>query len=144
MEGLMWIDIMMLALLARVLALVSMIAFIISKYRIFMKAGEKGWKSFIPIYGDIIYFKIVGFSPYAFLIFLFLLIPIPSIRIITILIIIMGGQIYFYNKLAKAFGKSKGFVTGLFFLNSIFLMILAFDKSEYVGEYSSKNSKITE
>ena len=36
-----------------------------------------------------------------------------------------------FSRLAKCFGKSKGFAFGLLFLNPIFMMILGFDKSEY-------------
>ena len=37
------------------------------------------------------------------------------------------------NRLAKAFGKSTGFAAGLTFLSPIFDLILAFDKSYYIG-----------
>ena len=37
------------------------------------------------------------------------------------------------NRLAKAFGKSTGFAVGLTFLSPIFDLILAFDKSVYIG-----------
>ena len=33
---------------------------IVAQWKIFEKAGEKGWKSLIPIYGQYILFKIVG------------------------------------------------------------------------------------
>ena len=36
-------------------------------------------------------------------------------------------------KIAKAFGKGTGFAVGLILLPFIFQLILAFDKSEYVG-----------
>ena len=42
-------------------------------------------------------------------------------------------QIIFYNKLAKAFGHGAGFTVGLIFLNVIFLLILAFGSSRYLG-----------
>lgn len=37
-------------------------------------------------------------------------------------------------KIVKSFGKSTGFVIGYFFLPLIFLPILAFDSSQYVGD----------
>lgn len=37
------------------------------------------------------------------------------------------------NRLAHAFGKGAGFAAGLTFLSPIFIMILAFDKSVYLG-----------
>ena len=36
-------------------------------------------------------------------------------------------------KLAKSFGRGVGFFLGLLFLNSIFMLILAFGSSRYVG-----------
>ncbi len=36
-------------------------------------------------------------------------------------------------KLGQSFGKGPGFIVGLVFLNPIFLLILAFDRSVYVG-----------
>ena len=42
-------------------------------------------------------------------------------------------MILFLVKLAKAFGHPGGFAVGLILLNLIFILILAFDKSKYVG-----------
>ena len=39
--------------------------------------------------------------------------------------------IYVMYKLSMSFGKSGGFTVGLVFLNTIFLMILAFGSAEY-------------
>ena len=37
---------------------------IIANWRIFTKAGEAGWKSIIPIYGDYISYKIASWESY--------------------------------------------------------------------------------
>ena len=42
-------------------------------------------------------------------------------------------QIIFYHKLSRAFGHGAGFTVGLIFLNVIFIMILAFGSSRYMG-----------
>ncbi len=42
-------------------------------------------------------------------------------------------SIVYYSKLSKSFGHGVGFTLGLIFLNPIFMLILAFGKSEYVG-----------
>lgn len=42
-------------------------------------------------------------------------------------------SIVFYHKLSKAFGHGIGFTLGLIFLNPIFMLILAFGGSQYVG-----------
>lgn len=41
-------------------AAIFAILVIIAEWKIFEKAGEKGWKSLIPIYGQYLLFKIVG------------------------------------------------------------------------------------
>ena len=51
--------------------------------------------------------------------------------VIPIVNLVFGIMLYF--KLAKAFGHGAGFGFGLLFLNPIFILILAFDSSEYVG-----------
>ena len=43
-----------------VAVIVFIILIIVAEWRIFEKAGEKGWKSLIPIYGQYILFKIIG------------------------------------------------------------------------------------
>lgn len=44
-----------------------------------------------------------------------------------------------YVRLAEAFGKSKAYAWGLLFLSPIFIMILGFDKSQYIPvDYSQR------
>lgn len=106
---------------------------IIANWKIFTKAGEKGWKSLIPIYGTVVLFKIAGVSP--LLILGYLAVGIPVIGAL----ISLGITIYVYYKLAKAFGKDSAFTVGLVLLNTIFMLILGFGKSEY-----QLNKKTTE
>lgn len=40
--------------------LIFFVLIVIAQWKVFEKAGEKGWKSIIPIYGQYILFKIVG------------------------------------------------------------------------------------
>lgn len=93
---------------------------IIAAWKIFVKAGEKGWKIFIPIYNLYILFKIAWGDG---LLFLLLLIPFINLIIPIILMI----------KLAKSFGQGGGFACGLIFLQPIFTIILGFGRYEYVG-----------
>lgn|SRR5574344_1518591 len=99
--------------------IISVVA-ILAMWKIFTKAGEAGWKSIIPVYNAIVLFKIAGLSPWLILLEL---VPVANIIVLIML----------YVKLAKAFGKSNGFAVGLIFLNLIFMLILAFDGSQYVG-----------
>lgn len=93
---------------------------LVCNWKIYAKAGQPGWGSLIPIYNVYLLFKITWGNGWYFLL---TLIPIANV-VIAIL-----TQV----KLAKVFGKDGGFAVGLIFLSFIFLPILAFDKSEYVG-----------
>ena len=108
-----------------VIAIVIGILTILAHWKIFTKAGEKGWKAIIPIYNTIILFKIIGISPWLVLVYLVGMIPVIG-SFIT-----FGFTIYVMYKLSMSFGKSGGFTVGLVFLNTIFLMILAFGSAEY-------------
>lgn len=129
-----------------VVALIWWIVTIIAWWRLFTKAGEAGWKSIIPVYSSYVFYKIVwqvkwfwisvGLSVLTSLIntltqnggntFLSILSMVIGIASLVIYIL-------FCSKTAKAYGKGTGFAVGLFFLNPIFLLILAFGSSEYVG-----------
>ena len=103
-----------------IFSIVVMVVAIIAMWKVFTKAGEEGWKSIIPIYNTIVLFKIAGLNPLMVLLYL---VPVANI-VVTILL---------YINLAKAFGKGGGFAAGLIFLNTIFMLILGFGDSQYVG-----------
>ncbi len=112
-----------------IVSLIILVVSIIANWKIFTKAGEKGWKSIIPIYNSVVLFKIIGLSPWLLLIYLAAFIPvIGSIAIIVLSIV----SVYY---LSKSFGKGAGFTVGLIFLPQIFQLILAFGSAEYVGPY---------
>ena len=110
---------------ACVIALVVMILNIIATWKIFTKAGQAGWKSLIPIYNTVILYKVAGISPLWVLSYLAVWVPIVGP------LFVLGVNIYAMIKLSRAFGKEDAFAVGLVLLNTIFIMILAFDKSEY-------------
>lgn len=91
---------------------------LIGWYKIFEKAGEKGWKALIPIYNVFVVFKIINSTP---LLIIPLCIPIASI--IT--------EIYMFYRLSKSYGHGIPFTIGLIVLPFIFLCILGFSKDEY-------------
>ena len=108
-----------------IIGLIISVLTIIANWKIFTKAGEKGWKSLIPIYGTVVLFRIAGVSPLLILGYLAAGIPVVG------LLITLGITIYVYYKLAKAFGQDAAFTVGLVLLNTIFILILGFGKSEY-------------
>ncbi len=97
---------------------------IIAMWKIFTKAGKPGWASIVPIYNVIVMFQIIGLNPWLLLLYL---IPVVNF-VVAIVFSIMQA-----SRLSKAFGKGTGFAFGLFFLNPIFLLILGFGDSKYVG-----------
>ena len=111
-----------------VVSLVIAVLQIAGMWKVYTKAGEKGWKCLIPIYNIVILFKISGLSPW--IIFGYLVGIIPFVG----WIVCMGITIYQCNSLAKSFGKDVGYTVGLLFLPTIFYMILGFGKAEYVGK----------
>jgi hypothetical protein len=93
---------------------------VVAQWKMFTKAGKPGWASIIPFYGTWVMFEIIcGRGTAMFR----LLIPFYNIY----------WEIKSMIKLAHAYGKSTGFGVGLIFLCPIFLCILGFDKSTYVG-----------
>ena len=100
------------------IALVVCILQIVAMWKMFNKAGEKGWKSIIPIYGTVVLFKISGTSPWLILLCLLSIIPIVGP------LVIFGLNIYLSNNIAKSFGKDIGYTVGLIFLPFIFQLIL--------------------
>ncbi len=103
---------------------------LVAMWKVYTKAGEKGWKCLIPIYNIVILFKISGLSPWIIFGYLAGIIPVVG------WLVCMGITIYQCNSLAKSFGKDVGYTVGLIFLPTIFYMILGFGKAEYVGKGS--------
>ena len=99
---------------------IILILYLISLWRLFVKLGEKGIYSIIPIYNIYILSKKLLGNGIFFIGFL-----IPIVNIIL--------AIYLNYKLGKMFNKNIIFIIGLVILNPIFLIILSFDNSDYIG-----------
>ena len=119
---------------------------IIANWRIFIKAGEDGWKSIIPIYGDYISYKIAWQPAYFWLTFILGIVSsylqgtletgeslTVYMLVILIKIILVVISIMYSIKLARAFGRGTGFAIGLIFLPPIFMLILGFGDDRYYG-----------
>ena len=128
-----------------IFAFVWWILQIIANWNIFTKAGEAGWKSLIPIYGDYVSYKIAWQTSYFWLSFIlgivasyvssanlnesiFLTVIATLLRIVIAVI-----NIIYCVKLSKAFGHGIGFAIGLILLQPIFLLILGFGSDQYYG-----------
>ena len=93
---------------------------ILGFWKMFTKAGEAGWKSIIPIWSTLVWLRIIG-RPWWWL--LLLLIPVVNFVILAICLL----------DTAASFGRRSGFAVGLLFLTSLFVMILGWGRSVYVG-----------
>lgn len=107
-------------LIYSLIMLVIAVIAIIALWKIFDKAGKPGWGAIIPFYNLYLLYDIAFGSGW-----FFLLSFIPFVNAIISIILMF--------KLAKSFGKGVGFGFGLLFLYPIFMLILAFGNSEYVG-----------
>lgn len=94
------------------------IALIASFWKLFVKAGQPGWASIIPIYNIYILLKIVCRPSWWLLLYI-----IPFVNIIVSIVVTLD--------LAKRFNKGTGFGIGLILLPVIFYPILAFDNATY-------------
>jgi len=97
------------------------ILMIVAMWKVFVKAGQPGWASIIPIYNAYVFLKIAG-KPGWWLIILLL---VPVLNIIFYIIALAA--------FAQNFGKGVGFVVGLILLPVIFYPILAFSDARYIG-----------
>ncbi|MBE5923298.1 MAG: signal peptidase I [Lachnospiraceae bacterium] len=93
---------------------------LVCEWKIYSKAGEPGWAVIVPFYNLYVLFKIAMGNGW-----LFLLMLVPFVNFVVAIIMIF--------KLSSAFGHGVGFGFGLLFLPVIFIPILAFGSSEYVG-----------
>ena len=124
---------------------------IVARWNILEKAGEYGWKELIPFYREYMLFKISWRAAPYFVLLAYWIISL----VLSFVCVINAGSTWaeglFYViflldwifpflirirlciKLAASFGHDIGFVLGLIFLRPIFMLILAFDSSEYEG-----------
>ena len=93
---------------------------IVAKWNIFDKADEPGWAAIVPFYGNYIFHYITWGNGWWFLASF-----IPGISFVVKVITMV--------KLSCSFDKNSVFTLGLMLYPPIFLAILGFDDSEYIG-----------
>lgn len=116
----------------------------IAQYKLFIKAGEKGWKALIPFYSLFVSHHLIGMSHFWFFLDIFfwageiILEQIHGTPLwldkaffsIAIMVTIISEIIHII-KLCYCYTKTELFGIGLFLIPPLFSMILAFDNSEY-------------
>jgi Family of unknown function (DUF5684) len=103
-----------------IIYLAILVFYLAAEWRIFSKAGKPGWAVIIPIYSTLVFLQVIGRPWWWILLFL-----IPIVNIVFLIIAV--------NDLSKSFGHGMGFTLGLLFLSFIFIPILGFGGSKYVG-----------
>lgn len=110
-----------LAMVWMVVCLAVMVFMIISRRRVFKKAGLPGRGILIPVYNVVLMFKLWGMSGRRALSLLF-----PPLLLVVMIINCFN--------IAKKFGKHRAFGLGLLFVKIVFVPILAFDNSKRSGK----------
>ena len=85
---------------------------------VFAKGDQPGWTAIIPILNLFVLLKLVKRPLWRVLLML-----IPCVNIIVLIMVM--------RDLSKAFDHGVGFTVGLVFLNTIFMLVLAFGRSRY-------------
>jgi hypothetical protein len=106
---------------------------------IFRKAGKPQWAAFVPFYNYYVLLDIVGRPLWWIWLFVggYVLLFFP---ILNLFVGWIGGigllvlNIFVLNDLAKSFGKDAGWTVGLVLLGVVFLPILGYGESRYLGQ----------
>jgi hypothetical protein len=123
-----------------ILGLVLYVLIVVAHWKIFTKAGQRGWASIVPFLNLFVLVKLVK-RPMWWAVVITIGIIVggaPSdaaavIQVVTGLIAILAAILLIITlfDLSKAFGHGVGFGLGLVFLSVIFALILGFGSSTY-------------
>ncbi len=114
---------------------------VIAYWRIFTKAGQAGWKSLIPFYKTFIQYRITWDTTFfwVWLICWLGIVFCPTGNTFGAILETLFSLGYFVvsamaaYKLSTAFGHGVPYALGIVFLEPIFIMILGFGSSTYLG-----------
>ena len=120
------------------IVVVLLVCLVVGRWKIFVKAGEPGWKAVIPFYSFytqvkicaplLLYWIWLGCYIVNFILGLMRVSGVlPGIISLATFVLTVLASL----KLSKAFGHGIGFAIGLILLPPIFLLILGFGSSEY-------------
>ena len=139
-----------------IFSVICVILLVIARWKLFTKAGEKGWKSIIPIYSDYTEWKIgwkkinLFWVTFALIVVAYILMSIGGMTVNEIghttapanvgpayiigcllLIPALILDLMAVFKLLKSFGKGAGWLVLYIFFPAIVLLILGFGSSKY-------------
>ncbi len=117
-------------------------------WKMFEKAGEPGWKSFIPFYNEYTVYK---FS-WNTMIFWINFICVVLSRLLSNsdmgLLVLIAGVVNLLSavlyvgisyKLAQSFGQGVAFTIGLIILRPVFILMLGFGSADYIGPEGNRS-----
>lgn len=115
--------------------LLGLVLKVIARYILFKKAGEPGWASFVPFYGEYLEYKMYCGTGWLFLVpwLATLLCGVLGPFGIILMVASFIVPIIRRGKQAAAYGKDGLFALGCILFNGIFSMILAFGNYQYRG-----------
>ena len=118
---------------------------VIGYWKVFTKAGEPGWKSIIPFYNLFIQYRLTWKTVMFWITILLAVIGGVLSKDTEAVPAWIGGVVSIAStviytiglfKLSKSFGHGVGFTIGLLFFGPLFMIILGFGKSKYIGNTS--------
>ena len=140
-----------------VVGIIYYVLLVIAWWKLFTKAGEKGWKAIIPFYNYYVQCKLTWAPKFFWIIIVLSVLAgviggmvqsmtgtvqviMSFVTLAAYIAVIVLGIISDY-RLAKAYGHGGGYTVGLIFLNFIFMLILGLGKSKYQGNVYLKDQK---
>ena|GEM_PF-517838 len=113
-----------------VMMIIIYIPWVIGAWKIFEKAGEKGWKALIPIYNIVIFLQIAGLSPW---------------WVLGTFVNPLNIFVSFYRniKLAEKFNKGVGYGVLMAFFEPIMYLVLGFGSAEYDANATGEISGVS-
>ena len=138
------VNLFLIGILALILLAISVMD-LLGRWKVYKKAGEPGWKAFVPLYREYTLFHLAWADKY-FWLWLGLLVAVQLSRGSKGLFGILGGLLALVfgialaavtwvsrRRLAAAFGKDKNFAAGLFLLGPVFMLMLGCSSAKYLG-----------
>jgi len=122
-------------LIIGLIAIAIGIVYIIGLWKLFKKAGKKGWEAIIPFYSTYVLIQIAGLNWWYFLIAIsgtiVTIIGLSSLSWLANIATLIVNFFIFYN-IAKKMKKSPvGFGVAAIFVAPILAMVLGFSKDEF-------------
>ncbi len=118
-----------------IIAIAAAVLMLVAQYKIFKKAGRKGYEALIPVHNEFILFEMAGINPIWILGIIYgsVVNIIPFLGSIVYLAFVIFAEIWLNIRLAKAFGKETGFGVLMFFFPYVMYPILAFGSASYTA-----------